>query len=443
MTLGGGGLTPLMNLFARPEVTSSGRTRPMQKILMVAFHYPPYEGGSGIHRTLKFSRYLPAFGWSPIVLSAHPRAYPKVGDHQLREIPREVIVKRAFALDAAKHLSIRGRYCRLLALPDQWVSWFVGAILSGLRLVRKHRPAVLWSTYPIATAHLIGVMLHRLTGVPWVADFRDSMTEENYPRDQWARKSYLWIEKSAVNYAARLVFTAPSTRQMYLQRYPKLKADRCVLIPNGYDEEDFVGLNALETKKGVDGQPLRIVHAGLIYPEERDPRTFFNALSRLKAEGKICDNNFSFDLRASGSEGYYTKLIADLGIDDIVSLLPALPYLEAIEDCAEADALLLFQAASCNHQIPAKVYEYLRLGKPILALTPEEGDTGNLLREIGGATIVDLSDEEAIYRVIPLFLNSVRKNAHPLPQPEKVYRYSRNRQAARLSECLSELTIQN
>ena len=103
----------------------------MRKVLMIAFHYPPYQGGSGIHRSLKFSRYLRGYGWHPIVLSAHPRAYPKIGDHQLREIPLDVIVERAFALDTAKHLSFRGRYLRLLALPDQWVSWWAGAVCAG------------------------------------------------------------------------------------------------------------------------------------------------------------------------------------------------------------------------------------------------------------------------------------------------------------------------
>ena len=103
----------------------------MRKVLMIAFHYPPYQGGSGIHRSLKFSRYLRGYGWHPIVLSAHPRAYPKIGDHQLREIPLDVIVERAFALDTAKHLSFRGRYLRLLALPDQWVSWWAGAVCAA------------------------------------------------------------------------------------------------------------------------------------------------------------------------------------------------------------------------------------------------------------------------------------------------------------------------
>jgi glycosyltransferase involved in cell wall biosynthesis len=413
----------------------------VKKVLMVAFHYPPYKGGSGVHRTLKFSKYLPTQGWEPVVLSAHPRAYPSTGPEQLAEVTDKVIVERAFALDTARHLSLAGCYLRLMALPDQWASWWWCGVLKGLKLVRKFHPSVIWSTYPIATAHLIGLTIHRLTGLPWIADFRDSMTEENYPRDPWSRQCYLWIEKRVMQRASRLVFTAASARQMYMQRYPFLPADRCLLIPNGYDEEDFIAIKFHEPYVTTGERPVRLVHAGLIYSDERNPRPFFRALSRLKSEGLIKSSNIVIDLRASGSEEAYRKLLDDLRIADIVRLLPALPYREALQDCADADALLLFQAASCNHQIPAKAYEYLRMGKPILALTPKDGDTGKLLTETGGATIIDLNDEEEIYHAIPTFLTSFRQQTYCLPTTDLVGRFSREYQAAQLSTCLSEVTL--
>jgi glycosyltransferase involved in cell wall biosynthesis len=411
----------------------------MPKVLMVAFHYPPFQGGSGVHRTLKFSRYLPDQGWQPVILSANPRAYPRVGHEQLREIPSDVVVERAFALDTARHLSIGGRYSRFMALPDQWATWWIGAVCSGLRLIRRHRPVALWTTYPIATAHLIGLTLHRLTGLPWIADFRDSMTEENYPRDKWSRESYLWIERRAVDHAVRLVFTAPSTRRMYLQRYPKLTADRCVLIANGYDEADFEDVPIGTAGESLNGRPTRLLHAGLIYTDDRDPTTFFNSLAILKRQQQISSKILNIDLRASGSETYYEKMIRQLAIDDIVHLLPSLPHHEAIQDCADSDALLVFQAASCNHQIPAKVYEYLRLGKPILALTPHEGDTAALLKETGGATVVDLADEKSIVSAFPQFVSRVRDRSHPLPETVLVQRYRRSRQTTDLADVLSEV----
>lgn len=410
-----------------------------KKLLMIAYHYPPYRGGSGVHRTLKFSSYLPNHGWQPLVLSAHPRAFASVGDDQLKEIPPQAIVERPFALDSSRHLSIKGRYPRLLALPDPWISWWFGAVVAGLRMVRCHRPQAIWSTYPVATAHLIGYTLHRLTGLPWVADFRDSMTEDDYPRDKWSRECYLWIERRAVRFAARLVFTTPSTRQMYRQRYPQLSERQSVLISNGYDEEDFVGIAPAESILNGASRPLRILHSGLVYPDERDPRSFFSAIARLKAQGAINAATLTIDLRASGSEEYYRNLIAQLGIGDIVRILPAIPHRQALQECADADALLLFQAASCNHQIPAKTYEYLRIGKPILALTPDAGDTAAVLREAGGATVIDLADENTIMNRLPRFISQVRLGTHPLPDVEITKRSARSWQAAELAQCLNSL----
>ena len=411
----------------------------MRKVLMIAFHYPPCRGSSGIQRTLKFSRYLPDYGWQPIILTAHPKAYPLVGNDQIHEIRDDIVVRRAFSLDTSQHLSMRGAYAKWMALPDRWVSWWIGALYAGLRLIRQHQPDIIWSTYPIATAHLIGLTLHYLSRIPWVVDFRDSMTEDEYPRDAVTRQSYRWIEKQAIRYGSRFVFTAASTRQMYLQRYSELRPDQCLVVSNGYDEDDFKTLSFSRAAETCTSRPVRLLHAGLIYPEERDPRPFFRALSRLKSEGYIEARHLQVDLRAAGSDDYYAAVIKDLGIDDIVHLLPALPYRQSLQDCADADALLLFQAASCNHQIPAKAYEYLRLRKPILALAPAEGDTAALLRDNGGATIVNLHDEQAVYHAMPQFLQAVQDSIHPLPDTEKVKRYDRHYQTSVLAKCLYQL----
>jgi hypothetical protein len=143
------------------------------------------------------------------------------------------------------------------------------------------------------------------------------------------------------------------------------------------------------------------------------------------------------DLRACGNEEGYRELVAQLGIADLVRFLPALPYRQALQDSGEADLLLLLQGASCDHQIPAKTYEYLRLRKPILALTSTTGDTAALLNECCGATIADISEEDAIYRALPEVLAAVRAGTHALPKMENVSKYSRQSQAQELAQCLS------
>ena len=405
----------------------------MKRILYIAYHYPPQSGSSGLLRSLKFTRYLIEVGWKSIVLSVNPIAYERTEPSLLQEVPQDISVIRSFALDTRRHLSVKNRYMKWTALPDRWVSWTLSAVPRGLFTIATRSVDVILSTFPIATAVLIGLILHRLTGKPWIVDLRDSMTEDDYPRDTETREVYRKIEALAIRHGSLFLFTAKSTIDMYLKRYSDLDARRCVLLPNGFDEEDFRDLPAWTPNPAA---PLRLLHAGLIYPEERDPRPFFAALARLKNEQEIGAQSIQISLRASGEEPYYRELLEAHGLTDIVHLLPPIPYHEVLREGAVADALLLFQGVTCNHQIPAKAYEYFRLRRPILALTTHEGDTAALLRDVGGATIANMYDCEEIYRCLLSFLAQLRRGDHPLPDPVKSNRYSRRNQAHELGALL-------
>ena len=409
---------------------------------MIAYHYPPLRGSSGIQRTLAFSRDLREHGWEPIVLSAHPRAYEKVGDDQLRDIPEGVPVHRPFALDTARHLALRGRYLKSLAIPDRWVSWSLGAIPCGTRILRRDRPDVIWSTYPIATAHRIGLRLHQISGKPWVADFRDSMTEPGYPRDPDVRKAYLEIERSTMEQAARVVFTTPGAVRMYVERYPEIPSTRYAIIPNGYDEEKVQEVERIAGTAGLrapEGAPILLVHSGLLYPSERDPRPFFAAIAALKSRGEISASTLRVVLRATGYDDLYVKLLRESGIDDIVRLEPHVGYTAALSEMLAADGLILFQAANCNHQIPAKLYEYLRVRRPVFAMTDAAGDTAAVLAESGVDTVVPLDVSARIEDGLRGFLRSVRERTAPVPTLAAVARYSRRARAKELAALLEDV----
>jgi len=410
----------------------------LRRVLIVAYHFPPCVGSSGVLRPLKFARYLPEFGWQPTVLTTQALAYEETDPRSLESVPENLRVIRTWAFDVKKHLGIGGLYQDWMAMPDRWASWLFSAVASGLRVLRSDKVDVIVTTFPLATAVLIGYVLHVLTGKPWVVDFRDSMTEDNYPSSAFRRRIWRWIERKAIKHAERLLFTAASTRRMYLSRYPGLPPHKCLLISNGYDEEDLQGFDGGAGNRGQNGA-LRLLHTGMLYREERDPRPFFRALSRLKREGVITSESLRVTLRNPCSEDFYQRLLNELSIADIVSIEPHLPHHEALAECADSDSLLLFQAASCDHQIPAKAYEYLRLGKPVLALTTETGDTAALLNEVGGATIVNLASDEAIYQRLPDFLAAIRSGTHALPSQEKIQHYSRRSQAGQLAKCLSEI----
>jgi glycosyltransferase involved in cell wall biosynthesis len=284
-------------------------------ILIIAFHYPPVRGSSGIQRTLKFSTYLREHGWEPIVLTVTPRAFEQVSDDQMGEIPPGMRVERAFALNTAKHLAIGGRYLNWMAQPDRWVSWWPAAVWRGLQIIRRHQPEAILSTYPIATAHLIGLTLQRLSGLPWIADCRDSISEPGYPADPLTWRTNRRLEAAMVKHCARAVFTTEGTRQMYAERYPQAPSARWAVIENGYDEENFrdAERDFAPQRLGPPGR-LTLLHSGVLYPQERDPRPFFAALRTLRAAGEIGADNLRVLLRATASDELYRPMLAEYGI---------------------------------------------------------------------------------------------------------------------------------
>jgi peptidoglycan/xylan/chitin deacetylase (PgdA/CDA1 family)/glycosyltransferase involved in cell wall biosynthesis len=356
------------------EESPSGR----RNVLMVAFHFPPQAGSSGILRTLNFVKYLPRNGWQPTVLSAHPRAYVECRDDLLKSIPSGTQVVRAQALDTAKHLSIKGKYPGWFALPDRWASWWPGGVAAGLRIIREQRPDVIWSTYPIATAHLIAYSLAKRTGLPWIADFRDPMINGGYPSATLQRKTWQWLESRVFQQAARCVFTTERAAQLYRFRYPA-QAHKCLVIENGYDEEAFEG-NAPQ-RTGVPEGGLLMLHSGIIYPQERDPSVFFAAVRAWLADGGADASKLVIRFRAPHHGEEVAQLAALHGLAAVVEIAPPVPYQTAIAEMLGADLLLVFQGSAFNAQVPAKIYEYLRTGNAVLGLVDPAGDTAEKLAE--------------------------------------------------------------
>ena len=377
----------------------------MRRVLVVAFQFPPFAGSSGVQRTLRFVQHLPRFGWQPIVLTAQPRAYDNVRPDLLREIPAGLVVERAFALDAARHIAVRGRYPAWLARPDRWVSWWPDAVRRGRRLLRTYRPDAIFSTYPIPTAHLVGAALARASGLPWIADFRDPMAQEGYPEDPRTWRSFKRIEERVFAQAAACTFTTPGAAASYRARYPD-SAARIEVIENGYDEEAF----ARAERDPQAGAPLQLgvttlLHSGVVYPSERDPTQLFAALATLKREG-LDGTRLRVRFRAPGHDNLLRGLAAAAGVVDMIDVLPPVPYHDALVEMLRADGLLVMQASNCNAQVPAKLYEYARAGRPLVALTDPNGDTAGVLRSLGVRELSTLDGASAIGCLLRRFITS-------------------------------------
>ena len=406
------------------------------RILMVAYHFPPLAGSSGIQRTLRFAKFLPEFGWEPLVLTAHPRAYERTSDDQFSEIPPDTVVVRAQAFNTARHMAICGKYPGFLARPDRWVSWLPGAFFAGMAMIKRYKPDVIWSTYPIATAHMIGEALHRHSGLPWVADFRDPMTQKGYPADPLIWKSYKKIEERSVHKATLCTFTTPGCVRLYAERYPHA-ARRLALVENGYDEDSFWGL-PLDERPLID-EKKTILHSGIIYPSERDPTHLFQAIRALVDSGHISPRDFCLRLRAPANEALLKNMIGKFGLNDCVEIMPPLAYRDALSEMLRADVLLIMQASNCNDQIPAKLYEYLRAGRPSLALTDPAGDTANVLRQAGINAISPLNNVELISAALLKILHHPQDGT--LPTQLAVEESSRRNRTKQFASLLDQLQL--
>lgn len=419
----------------------------MRDALLIAFHFPPFHGSSGLQRTLSFCRNLDAHGWRPSVLTAHSRAYPRIDDGQVDDIPPDVLVKRAFALDSTRQLAIGGRYLRSTALPDRWISWLPAAVVTGLRLIRERQPALLWSTYPIATAHVIGWTLHRLTGLPWVADFRDPMVErisrtgELFPRDPAERRARLWVESLVARRAAVAVFCTDSARAIFAERHPQVSPQRLRVIENGFDERIFAEIEEGHSPTSrAPARPIKLLHSGVLYRSaDRSPEGLFDALRLLLAEAKLVPDSLQVVLRASGNDDAYGPMISERGLQKVVLLRPPVSYRQALAEMLDADGLLLFQGYTSNPAIPAKAYEYLRAKRPVFALVDAEGETARLVARLGIGLIAPLDDPPRIAEQLLLFLDDLRTDALRPLQDSSLHDYSREARTAELAALFDEV----
>ena len=412
-------------------------------VLLVAYHVPPVLGSSGVQRTLRFAQHLPKFGWRPIVLTITPRAYESVAAAAGNEMPPNVRVERAFGLDAARQLSLFGRYPRRLAIPDRWATWRSWAVRKARRILATEPVDAIWSTFPIATAHEIGLAIAEESRLPWVAEFRDPMWQGDYPPDPAINRAWQQLEQRVFAHADRVVVTTPSAVSLYADRFPTFARQRIVQIENGYDEETFAraaepGSSSRRTEHAGDG-PITLLHSGIVYRSERDPTQLFQAVANLKARGALSPRKLQIILRASSNEAVYRSDLAALDIDDIVRLEPGIDYLRALQEMLTVDGLLLLQAANCNAQVPAKLYEYLRAGRPILALTDPNGDTARTLGAAGAGLIARLDSTPEIEQALLAFIQQIRSGTWRQPSHESIAKYSREVQTGELAHLLDSL----
>jgi glycosyltransferase involved in cell wall biosynthesis len=410
----------------------------MRRVLMVAFHYPPESSSSGVLRTLKFSKYLPEFGWVPTILTVQEKYYDTLDTSLTRQIPENVEICRTRAIDTRKTFAIRGKYSRLFTTPDRFVGWLPFALRAGKRLIRKHHIDALYSTSPLPSAHLIAKALKSSTHLPWVADFRDPWTEpELEPNPKGLRfRLDSALERSVLRSADRLVFTTTRARNDTLRHVGQDLANKSIIIPNGYDEEDFRQLPHAIPERF----PLLITHTGLVDESYRSPLGFLHSLAELITAGEVSRGEVAVQFIGGGhyvESAEFGSLLKNLRLEEVVRSVGRMSYAECLEAQIRSHILLLLQCGDdTRYAIPGKAFEYLRIGRPILAIAPESASS-ELFHEVGGARVVDPKDAPGLTRALRELLLGARQGQWKSSvRAVALNAYSRRAETGRLAEAL-------
>jgi glycosyltransferase involved in cell wall biosynthesis len=348
----------------------------VRSLLLLTYHFPP-SAASGAFRLLGFARHLPTLGWGVQVV-APPTLPWEPSDPLLTDrLPEGVHVHPALYSQAMLTKPVRKIWPYAFWLPTAW--------RVAERAVSRHRPDIILTSGPPHEIHLLGAYFRRRHGIPWVADFRDPWAVARPPQVHVTRRERAF-EKLVIRHADGLVWNTPRVRDRLREAYPA-RADTMVAIENGFDPEGYPD----RTRQPGDAGVVDVLHAGMVYMG-RDPRPLFDALKLLQS--RRTDGLPSIRISFLGLKQDFTVDLESearrRGLEDSIRVEGHLPYEATLQRMVDADVLLLLDSPGRHMGVPAKLYEYLGAGRPVLALAERDGDIAAVLRHGAGTfRIVD------------------------------------------------------
>lgn len=428
----------------------------MKKILIITYYWPP-SGGGGVQRWLKFVKYLPQFGWKPVLVVPLNPEYP-VFDHSLEsEIPSELEVIKLPIWEPYgifKNLTGRKKEERVnnglvfdkhkqkpvekfllwfrgnLLIPDPRIFWVIPTVRRVRRMIQAGNFKAVITTGPPQSIHLIGYRLKKLYGIPWVADLRDPWStfeqlEQFYP-SKLAIKRQQRLEKKTLSYADKVI-TVSSVWAAELESSTGKSVD---LVPNGFDEEDVCPPSLSE-------HPFfTISHIGMIN-SYRNNTSFWEALNEFCIESEQFRNQLRIHIAGIYDESLKQELAKYQELSGKLVFSGYVPHADVKFRYDESDVLLLLQnqkASSLGH-IPGKTFEYIASGKPILALAEPESDMARIIISCGAGFVCHPNDKNKIRECLTLLF----KGEVPVMDKSKIMLYSRRSVTEKLSTVLEKL----
>jgi glycosyltransferase involved in cell wall biosynthesis len=368
----------------------------MNKVLIVTYYWPP-SGGAGVQRWLKFSKYLPEFGWEPIILTVDPgyAAYP-VTDLSLKEnLPSSIRVYPTPAInyfgiyrkDRSKiptagfansvDNTLKGKIFRFIRgnffLPDPRKGWNKYAFKKACELIENEGIINVITTSPPHSTQLIGLKIKKkYPALNWIADLRDPWTDIYYYKQFYPTFISKMIdqrfEKSVLKKADKIITVGVSLKNLFSLKIKGLE-NKTEVITNGYDEDDFTGITPIIPPM------FTITYVGTlsdIYPIDG----FLNAVQIFKDKGN------EIILRFIGTVSKSQKdLIQSKSGDSILEFIPYVNHTAAIQYMLKTSVLLLIipDHKSNKSIITGKIFEYIASGKPIVCIGPLDGDAAGII----------------------------------------------------------------
>jgi hypothetical protein len=411
----------------------------LKKVLIISYYFPP-SGGPGVQRILKFTKYLPEFGWEPVVLTVEDGDFPARDESLLKEIPENINVyrtkifepyglyrsltgrKKSAAIDV-DNINKKGKqkfsentaeFIRAtFFIPDARRGWLRYAVREGKKIIDTEKPDLIFSSSPPYTCALIAMKLKRYhfkkyrMQIPWVSDFRDAWTGYLTSPKRWFLPAAIdaGYERKTLDKADAVTMVANGIKDDFDEKYPDISKDKkYFLIRNGFDSEDYKGLEYDKSKN----EKFTVVYTGSMYGK-RNPFFFLDTLAELEGENKIDVNKLKIVfVGRMGVE--IAEYISKSKLNSIIEHIPYVPHSESIKYLLKADAMLLLidEDKYAKMILSGKVFEYLGAslitGKPILSIAPE-GEAADLIRETSAGEIIPHNNEEYLSKVFLKYYN--------------------------------------
>ncbi len=433
----------------------------MKKVLIITYYFPP-SGGPGVQRVLKFVKYLPEFGWEPVVLTVKDGDYPARDESLLKEIPPSLKVFRtpivepysfyrrmtgkkpgtAVDVNNIPKKGERKSFSEAIAefiratffIPDARIGWLFTAVSEAKRIIKQERIDAIYSSSPPYTCAVIARNVHRATGLPWIAGFRDPWTGFLSTPNRWflPKKLDEYFERSCFREATRVEVAWRGILLDLHKKYPAISVDKVSHLPNGFDSADFPSTTYPRNEK------FTITYAGSMYGV-RNPKTFLQAAANLIKTKQI--DPMKICLKFIGRFGAdVVEMFHEPVVAGCIETLPYLPHSEGIEHLMKSDALLLVvdEYAGGEEIVPGKVFEYIGSHRPIIGIA-HEGAVAELLRATGTGRVARNDDIPSIERIILEYYNDYLYNKSSFsPDLKAIAQFERKEITKRLAQMFDD-----